>query len=279
MKNSCALWFIIVTVILCQFTGCASQSNKAPETPSMPAASKPDDKKTPEDPLDTSLTAEEEALFDDNEDKWEAEEDQEAILVADPIEPFNRVMFSFNLKLYDWVLRPISLGYRKVTPQIVRVGVNNFFTNLSSPVRFTNCLLQGKGNAATAELSKFIFNSTFGVLGFADLFKDYPEMYPDSEDLGQTFGSYGIGDGFYIVLPVLGASTLRDSIGKAGDTFLDPMTYVDPAEVSLAAKGVDTVNSLSFSIEDIDAARKAAFDPYEAGRNFYIQTRRSKINK
>jgi phospholipid-binding lipoprotein MlaA len=279
MRKSCAFWFVIVTVILGQFTGCASQSNKAPETPSMVAASKPDDEKTPADTPETSLTAEEEALFDDDEDEWETQEDQDVILVADPIEPFNRAMFSFNLKLYDWVLRPISLGYRKVTPELVRVGVRNFFTNLSTPVRFTNCLLQGKGKAATAELSKFIFNSTFGVLGFGDLFTDYPEMYPDTEDLGQTFGNYGIGDGFYIVWPVIGSSTLRDSIGKAGDSFLAPLTYVDPSEVNLAAQGVDMVNSISFRIEDIDAARKATFDPYEAGRNFYIQNRRSKIKK
>jgi phospholipid-binding lipoprotein MlaA len=278
MRNSCALWFAIVAVILGQFTGCASQSNKTAETPPLVAASNPDDTARPVDETDTSFTAEEEALFDD-EDEWETDESQDAILVSDPIEPFNRAMFSFNIKLYDWVLKPASLGYRKVTPQVVRVGISNFFTNLSTPIRFTNCLLQGKGQAATAEFSKFIFNSTFGILGFGDLFKDYPEMYPDSEDMGQTFGSYGMGDGFYIVWPVLGPSTLRDSIGRTGDTFLNPLTYVDPAEASLAARGVDTVNALSFRIEDIDAARKAAFDPYEAGRNFFIQTRRSKINK
>lgn len=245
----------------------------------MVAVSKPDETAPPADGIETSLTAEEEALFDDDEDEWESEESQEAILVTDPIEPFNRAMFTFNVKLYDWLLRPVALGYRKVAPQKVRVGVSNFFTNLTTPVRFTNCLLQGKGRAATAELSKFIFNSTFGVLGFGDLFKEYPEMYPDSEDLGQTFGSYGLGDGFYIVWPVLGSSTLRDSVGMAGDVFLNPITYVDETEAGLAARGIDTVNALSFRIEDIDAARKAAFDPYQAARNFYIQTRRSKINK
>lgn len=279
MRNSCALWFVIVTVIFGLITGCASQSKKAEPSPSLVAAATPEDTSKPVDETETSLTAEEEALFDDDEDDWETEESQDIILVSDPIEPFNRAMFTFNLKLYDWVLRPVSLGYRKVTPQMVRVGVSNFFTNLSTPIRFTNCLLQGKGKAATAELSKFIFNSTFGVLGFGDLFKDYPEMYPDSEDLGQTFGNYGIGDGFYIVWPILGSSTLRDSIGMAGDAFVNPLTYVDPVEASLAARGVDTVNALSFRIEDLDAARKAAFDPYEAGRNFYVQTRLSKINK
>ncbi|MGD9364459.1 MAG: VacJ family lipoprotein [Desulfobacteraceae bacterium] len=226
-----------------------------------------------------SLTAEEEALFEDNTDEWETENDQEIVLVADPFEPFNRAMFYFNDKLYVWVLRPISLGYRKVTPQIMRVGVSNFFTNLKTPIRFANCLLQGKGKAATAELSKFIFNSTFGVLGFGDLFKDYPEMYPDAEDFGQTLGSYGIGDGFYIVWPVLGASTLRDTVGLAGDYALNPVTYVEDTQSRLAITTFDKVNKLSFRIEDIDAAKKAAFDPYEAHRNFYIQLRQSKISK
>lgn len=279
MRNSCALWFVIVTVMLGQVIGCASQSNKTTDPTLLATASKPGDAATPEDETETSLSAEEEALFDEDEDDWETDESQEAVQVKDPIEPFNRAMFTFNIKLYDWLLRPVSLGYRKVTPPAVRVGVSNFFNNLSTPVRFTNCLLQGKGRAATAELSKFIFNSTFGILGFGDLFKDHPEMYPDSEDLGQTFASYGIGDGFYIVWPVLGASTLRDSFGMGGDAFLNPLIYVDPSEVNLAAKGFSTVNALSFRIEDIDAAREAAFDPYQASRNFYIQTRQSKINK
>jgi phospholipid-binding lipoprotein MlaA len=139
--------------------------------------------------------------------------------------------------------------------------------------------LQGKGKAAGTEFSKFIINSTFGVLGFGDLFKDYPEMYPDAEDFGQTLGSYGIGDGFYIVWPVLGASTLRDTVGLAGDYALNPVTYVESTKSRVAITTVDTVNKLSFRIEDIDAAKKAAFDPYEANRNFYIQSRQSKISK
>lgn len=228
---------------------------------------------------DGSLTAEEEALFEDDTEEWETESDQEIVLVADPFEPFNRTMFYFNDKLYVWVLRPVSLGYRKVTPQKMRVGISNFFTNLKTPIRFANCLLQGKGKAATVELSKFIFNSTFGVLGFGDLFKDFPEMYPDAEDFGQTLGSYGIGDGFYIVWPVLGASTLRDTVGLGGDYALNPVSYVEDFPSRLAIITVDKVNRLSFRIEDIDAAKKAAFDPYEANRNFYVQSRKLKIGK
>ena len=279
MKQSCPIWLAVVIIILGLAVGCASQSPKEEEIRTVAAPSETKVTATTTEEIAPPLTAEEELLFEDDVDEWEADERQQFDMVADPIEPFNRVMFKFNEKLYDWLLRPMALGYRKITPQKARIGVSNFFTNLSTPVRFTNCLLQGKGRAATVELSKFIFNSTFGVLGFGDLFKDYPEMYPDAEDLGQTLGNYGTGEGFYIVWPVLGPSTLRDTGGLAGDTFLEPLTYVDSTGTRLAAQGVDRVNMISFRIEDIDAGREAAIDPYEATRNFVIQSRRFKIKK
>jgi len=226
----------------------------------------------------TELNDEEEALLEDEFEDWE--EDSPAVYaIADPIEPFNRVMFQFNDKLYSWVLRPLSLGYRKITPQLVRTGVNNFFHNLTAPIRFVNCILQGKGQAAAAEFASFTLNTIYGVLGFGDITKGYPELNPDPEDLGQTLGRYNIGNGFYIVWPFLGASTLRDTVGRAGDAFLDPVNYVDPMETSLAVRGFNTVNQLSFRIEDIDAAKKAAFDPYQAARDYYIQSRHSRIKK
>lgn len=279
MKRSCALWLVLIPALVILITGCASQTKKAEATPHSPEPSQPAGADAVDQETASPLTPEEEALLENDFDELESDDSLEAALVPDPIEPFNRVMFKFNEKLYDWVLRPVALGYRKVTPQKVRVGISNFFNNLTTPVRFTNCILQGKGQAASAEVSKFIFNSTFGVLGFGDLFKDYPEMYPDTEDLGQTLGSYGIGDGFYIVWPILGSYTLRDTVGLVGDSFLSPLNYVDSTEARLAGYSVDRVNTVSFRIEDIDAARKAAFDPYIALRNFTIQSRRSKIKK
>ena len=270
MHKASSLRLIFAVFIIASFIGCASQTAKSKQLPPQPVSAETGNE---------TLTVEEELLFEDDDDAWEDEDYREMVLVADPIEPFNRAMFHFNDKLYSWVLRPVTLGYRKVAPEPVRVGVSNFFTNLTTPIRFVNCVLQGKGRAATAEASKLIFNSTFGLLGFMDLFEDYPEMYPDKEDLGQTFGKYGVGDGFYIVWPVLGASTLRDTAGLAGDSFLNPLTYMDDTEAALAIRTYDRINALSFRIEDIDAAKKAAFDPYEANRNFYIQLRRSKISK
>jgi phospholipid-binding lipoprotein MlaA len=279
MKTPYALRLVLLIGMMGLATGCASQTVKKEALQTDSVRSVPGTEATPAEASVSALTAEEEALFDDDLNGWKEEEEQQTNLIADPIEPFNRVMFKFNEKLYDWLLRPVALGYRNITPQEFRVGLNNFFNNLTTPIRFTNCLLQGKGQAAAAELSKFIFNSTFGVLGFGDLFQDYPEMYPDSEDLGQTFGSYGAGEGFYLVWPILGPSTLRDTIGFTGDVFLNPLTYVDSSGARLTAQGADRINKISFRIEDIDAARQVAFDPYEAARNFTIQTRRSKVSK
>jgi len=281
MHKTSTYGLIIAALLFFVFLGCASQNAKQdqPLPPTSPSASNSTDRS--ETDTGEMLTAEEDALFDDEEDEWDNEYDaQELSLVADPIEPFNRAMFYFNDKLYTWILRPVALGYRKVTPEKARTGVRNFFYNLTTPIRFANCLLQGKGEAAATEFARLVTNSTVGMLGFVDILKEHPTLHaPDREDLGQTFGSWGVGDGFYIVWPVIGSSTLRDTAGLAGDSFLNPITYMDNTEAALAVRGFDRVNTLSFRIEDIDAAKKAAFDPYEATRNFYIQLRQSKINK
>jgi phospholipid-binding lipoprotein MlaA len=139
----------------------------------------------------------------------------------------------------------------------------------------------GQRQAAAAEFASFTLNTIWGVLGFMDITKGYPELNPDPEDLGQTLGRYNIGNGFYIVWPFWGTSTLRDSVGRLGDAFLDPVSgyYLEPASTWIAIRGYNTVNELSFRIEDIDAAKKAAFDPYEAARDFYIQSRQTRIKK
>ena len=277
MHKTSTSGLIIAGLLFCVFIGCASQSAKKdrPLTPSSAPAQTASTESL--SGSDKSLTAEEEELF---EDEWYEEDDtQDMALVTDPIEPFNRAMFYFNDKLYSWVLRPVAKGYRKVTPEVARIGVRNFFSNITTPIRFANCLLQGKGQAAAAEFSRLIVNSTVGLLGFVDVYENNPDMHPDKEDLGQTFGKWGVGDGFYVVWPVIGPSTLRDTVGLAGDSFLNPISYMDSTEAALAVRGYERVNALTFRIEDIDAAKKAAFDPYEAARNFYIQLRHSKIDK
>ena len=203
---------------------------------------------------------------------------QEApLLIADPLAPWNRAMFHFNDKLYYWLLKPLAQGYRTVVPGLFRTGFQNFFHNLATPIRLAGCILQGKGRAAGAELGNFMINTTFGVLGFGNLTRKVPELNPDEEDLGQTLGAYGIGNGFYIVWPFLGPSTLRDSIGFAGDRFLNPTSYVNPFSASAGITAFRIVNDTSFRIGDYEAIKDAAIEPYEAFRDAYIQFRQKKV--
>jgi phospholipid-binding lipoprotein MlaA len=171
-------------------------------------------------------------------------------------------------------------GYKAVTPDFFRTGVKNFFRNITTPIRLVNCILQAKGNAAAVEFSRFIVNTTIGVLGFGSPADNFPQLAsPDTEDLGQTLGNYGLGNGFYLVWPILGPSTLRDSIGRVGDFFLDPVSYVEPTEASIGIRAFDTVNTTSFRIGDYESLKKSAIDPYTALRDVYLQVRENKIKK
>ncbi len=199
--------------------------------------------------------------------------------VADPLYYWNLAMFHVNDKLYFWALKPISRGYRTVVPELARVGVKNFFTNLGAPIRTVNCLLQGKSESAGAEVARFMVNTVVGGLGFVDVASRYPELALADEDLGQTLGVYGIGDGIYLVWPVLGPSTLRDSVGDFGDRFIDPLSYVEPIEASIGVTSLDTINSTSFRIGDYEALKSAALVPYDAIRDAYLQNRRKKIQE
>jgi len=163
-------------------------------------------------------------------------------IIPDPFEPLNRAFFEFNDKLYFYALKPIATGYKAVVPEPARVGVSDFFNNLSFPVRFANCLLQGKGEGAAMEFARFIINTFMGIGGFVDVasqegFKKY------DEDLGQTFGAWGAGPGFYICWPFLGPSSARDTIGSVGDGFLDPVNYAfDEAIVTMSVRAYYVIN-------------------------------------
>ena len=205
------------------------------------------------------------------------EAEEEAIHIADPLAPWNIAMFHFNDKFYFWVLKPVARGYRAVMPGKVRGWVKNFFYNIRAPVRFVNCTLQGKWNAAGGELARFVVNTTVGILGFGNPAKDDPRLNPSEEDLGQTFGAYGAGNGFYIVWPFIGPSTLRDTLGLVGDRFLYPVAYVEPFEAAIAIDGYGILNETSFRIGDYEALKEAFLDPYAAIRDAYIQNRRKKV--
>jgi phospholipid-binding lipoprotein MlaA len=212
-------------------------------------------------------------------DPFEEEQAAEPVeTIADPIEPINRAFFHFNDKLYFWLFKPISLGYRAVLPEPVRVGVRNFFDNLAFPIRFVNCLLQGKIQGAGDELTRFVVNSV-STLGFKDVAGDNMGMQEYDEDFGQTLQFYGLGSGFYINWPILGPSSLTDSVGIAGDLFLDPVSYIGETFVALPIRGLDLVNSTSLTIGDYEDLKRAALDPYVAIRDAYFQFRKNKIKE
>ncbi|MDX9788680.1 MAG: VacJ family lipoprotein [Desulfobacterales bacterium] len=230
-------------------------------------------------PVDSN--AEIEADDDDEEDFPDEENGglPVSVRVADPLEPWNRAMFVFNDKAYFWVLKPVAQGYKAVMPTFFRECIGNFFNNLKTPVRLANCILQAKAEASVCELGRFLCNTTVGVLGFGNPARKYPKLNPDEEDFGQTLGRYGIGHGIYLVWPLLGPSSLRDTVGFGGDRFLKPLTYLEPWEVALAANVVDKINRTSLVIGDYEAFKDSAFEPYSAARDAYLQYRKGKVEK
>ncbi len=215
---------------------------------------------------------------DDNLDFLEEEaSDASMVTVADPLAPWNRAMFHFNDKLYFWVLKPVCQGYNYVLPTAARTGMKHFFINAAAPIRLINCLLQGKVLEAEGEWSRFLMNSTVGVLGFGNPAETIPDLRLNDEDLGQSLGVFGIGDGCYIVWPIIGPSTLRDSIGEIGDGFLNPRFYLQPFMLSAGLWTLEKVNDTSFRIGDYETLKDAAIEPYEALRDAYIQLRMKKM--
>jgi phospholipid-binding lipoprotein MlaA len=254
------VWAIVVLAVA--ITGCAA-SEKNPSSNHLAAAS--DDVAT--------LAA------DDDFDLLEDELEEQPAKIADPLEPLNRLMHGLNDILYDWVAKPCAEGCKAVIPEPARIGISNFFNNVATPIRFVNCLLQGKGDAAGTELDRFLVNTTVGILGFGDPARDQYGLEPVQEDLGQTLGVHGLGNGPYIVWPLLGPSSLRDSAGMLGDLFLNPIRYVEPTETAIGISVGKAANEGTFHIGEYDAFRDAAVDPYIAMRQAYIQYREKQVEE
>jgi phospholipid-binding lipoprotein MlaA len=199
-------------------------------------------------------------------------------MLLDPLEPINRAFFEFNDKLYFYVLKPVAIGYRFVLPEKLRVGISNVFRNLAFPVRFVNCLFQGKLEGASVELGSFLLNSIAGMGGFFDI-AGAAGVRKYDEDLGQSLAIAGFGPGFYINWPLLGPSTLRGTFGAVGDAFLDPIWYLESSGARWGTRAVNTVNTTSLNIGDYESLKKAALDPYVALRDAYYQNRLKRIKE
>jgi phospholipid-binding lipoprotein MlaA len=200
-------------------------------------------------------------------------------MIADPLEPLNRVFFYFNDKFYFWLLKPAATGYKTVVPQDARVGVRNFFSNLTTLIRLVNCMLQVNFKGAGNETVRLLLNSTFGLLGFIDIAKKELNIEKSEEDFGQTLGFWGIGPVIYIDWPILGPSSLRDTVGFVGDLSLDFRTYVFKSPIFYVVRPYELVNDTSLRIGEYEDLKEAAIDPYTALKDAYHQYRQNKIRQ
>jgi len=203
----------------------------------------------------------------------------EDIGIYDPLEPMNRVFFTFNDRLYFWVLKPVKKGYTAVIPYDFRFVIGNFFDNLTSPIDFVNTLLQGRFSDAGVVLSRFLINSTIGVFGFGDIAEEVYDLEPQHADFGETLGVYGIGEGVYFCWPFFGPSNIRDTVGLVADMQLYPPSYMGlNSDEVLAARGEEYVNRMSLAPETYEELKRIAVDPYVASRQAYVDYRRNLIS-
>jgi len=204
-------------------------------------------------------------------------DEEPATLAAHPIpdgwEGFNRAMFKFNDGFYRVILRPLSKGYTAVVPRPVRHGLENFFHNLGFPTRFTGNLLEGRLKGAGIETARFLINSV-SSLGFNATADENPHLRERPSDLGLAFSTWGIGHGEYLVLPLLGPSSIRDGIGLGlAGYFLDPVHYIPHWEYRYGISAVMILNESPDQLRAYDQLKAAAVDPYVALRDAYASER------
>ena len=194
----------------------------------------------------------------------------------DPIEGFNRAMFAFNEGLDSMIVKPVATGYEAALPSPVRTGVTNFFGNIADLLIGVNNLLQGKGSEAFSDLGRVVINSTIGVLGTFDIASDIG-LEKHNEDFGQTFGRWGVGSGAYVVIPVFGPRTARDTVGLVLDVAADPVTHVQPIPARNVSLVVRAVNDRANLLPADKVVEEAALDKYSYIRDAYLQRRRNLI--
>lgn len=199
----------------------------------------------------------------------------------DPLEPINRVIFGFNELVYKYLLTPVARGYNKAVPEIVRDSLSRAISNLNGPVILANDLLQGEFKRAGTTTTRFVLNSTLGFLGTQDVASDLG-FAKHSEDFGQTMGAWGVGEGFYLVLPLLGPSNPRDAIGKfLVDGYFDPLGYhlddTDNKNWGYVRSGVGGFVDYTEIVDDLDNLRETSVDFYGALRSLYRQRREAEI--
>ena len=201
-------------------------------------------------------------------------------------ENVSRAVFKFNMAFDDVILEPIAKGYNKL-PDPIKTGTSNFTSNIATLLSIPNNLLQGDIKQLGHSTGSFIINTSIGILGFLNP-AEKMGLKPHKEDVGQTLGSYGIGPGCYFVLPILGPTTARDSIGLVADSFIDPFAHVTLREKEMLSvsgnemdyfsiKGVSAVDFRSDNIRNFDSLEKNSIDLYSSLKSIYLQDRERKI--
>lgn len=206
----------------------------------------------------------------------------EGIGAYDPIRPFNTAMYYFNDKVYYWAWKPVATGYKYVVPGEIRGILVNFYENLKAPIRIVNNLLQGDIEHVGTEFGSLLINLTLGVGGFRNCAQECFGIQRNYADFGQTLGKWGFGYGFYVVLPFLGPSDVRDGIGLLFDWPLRVTSYVGDEFFNVYNVGLyihERVNYWSFHLGEYEALQNASADPYVAMREIYLEYRSNLIRK
>jgi phospholipid-binding lipoprotein MlaA len=195
----------------------------------------------------------------------------------DPWEPVNQRTFDFNFNILDhYGLKPVAKVWAKV-PLQVRTSIGNAFYNLAMPRRFLNKILQGRLPGAGEELASFVINTTAGVAGLFDV-ASHIGLHKSDADTGQTLGTYGIKPGPYLVLPILPPLDLRDAVGFAADSFMDPLSwFVTPIGADIGRSAAYTINERANHMTEYDDVEDTSLDLYAAVRNGYLQRRQKSI--
>ena len=194
----------------------------------------------------------------------------------DPIEGFNRAMFAFNEGLDAMIIKPVATGYDAVLPSPVKTGVTNFFSNIGDLFVGVNNLLQGKVQQAASDLGRVAINSTIGLLGVIDFASD-AGLEKHEEDFGQTFGRWGVGSGAYVVVPIFGPRTVRDTVGLVLDVKLDPVWAHMPERARDGVVALRFVDDRANLLPADKVIEEAALDKYSYMRDAYLQRRRNLI--
>jgi phospholipid-binding lipoprotein MlaA len=194
----------------------------------------------------------------------------------DPLETYNRGMYAFNDAVDRAVIKPVAQGYKAVTPEPLDRGITNFFNNIADVNSAVNNLLQFKLSRFGSDVGRVATNSTVGILGFFDVATNMG-LPSYKEDFGQTFGYWGDVDSPYLVLPLLGPSTVRDTVGKVGDFMVDPFWSVKEREILWGFLALRVVDTRADLLQASKIVETAAVDPYTFVRDAYLQRRRSQI--